>query len=64
LCSPVFTFFYKKYIIITIYLPRVSYYFLLTTYEYSINDCGARRKAGHVTADKSPVNDARDFKNE
>jgi hypothetical protein len=36
----------------------------MSTYEYSINDSGASKNAGHVTEDRSPVNDASDFRKE
>lgn len=34
------------------------------TYEYSISETGAKRKAGQVKDDRSPENDASDFKKE
>lgn len=34
------------------------------TYEYSIYESGAKRNTGQVIEDKSPVNEANDWRNE
>lgn len=61
----------KVYFSFQFILPRhekdhLPYKHLFTpyTYEYSINETGAKRKAGQVKEERSPEKEAKDFKKE